>query len=97
MATDEYHIAKLDPGLRVSRVEYNNTPQRDQQIVFNAKRSIVSGLVEDIPLLLATTIIALSAFFAVRSYIPDCCLCPSMLDPRNWLTLNQESDGCMSR
>ena len=99
VATDEYHIAKSDPGVRISRVEYDNTPQHDHQFnknVFDAKESTVSGPVEAIPSLLATTIISLSACFAVRSYLPDSCSWPSIFDPRNWLASNEDPDGCMS-
>ena len=96
VATDKYNIAESDPGLRISRVDYDNPPQRDHQFVFDAKEGTGSGLVEDIPSLLATTIISLSACFVVRSYLPDCCSCPSIFNPRNWLASNEDLDGCMS-
>ena len=95
VATDDYHRAKWDPGLRMSRVEYDNTPQQDDQLVVDPEESVVSGLVEDISPLLATTIISLSACFAVRSYLPDSCSCPSVFDPRNWSAPYEDLDRCM--
>ena len=95
LITDDYHIAKWGPGLRESRVEYDNTPQQDDELVVDPKESAVSGLVEDIPSLLATTIISLSVCFAVHSYLPHSCSCPSLFDPRNWLATNGDLDGCM--
>ena len=94
VATDEYHIAKSDHGLCI---DYYNAPQHGNQFVFDAKESAtVSGPVRDIPSLLATTMISLSACFAVRSYLPDCYSCPSMFDPRNWPVSDEHLDGCMS-
>ena len=96
VATDEYHIAKSDPGLRISRLDYNNAPQRGDQFISDAKEgATVSGPVEDIPLLLATTIVSLSACFAVRSSLHDSCWCPSVFDPRKWLASNEDLNGCM--
>ena len=96
VATDEYHMAKLDPGLRISRLDYDNASQYGDQFVSDAEEgTTVSGPVEDIPSLLATTIVSLSACFAVRSSLPDSCSCPSVFDPRNWLASNRDLNGCM--
>ena len=97
VATDEYHIPSSEPGLRISHAEYDNTLQYGHHFVSDTKESAVSGLVEDLPSLLATTIVSLSACFAVRSYsLPDCCSCSSIFDPKNWRAYNDDLGGCMS-
>lgn len=96
VATDEYHMAKLDHGLRISRVEYDNTPQSEDQLNFDTKESTVSGLVLNLPSLLATTIVSLSACFAIRSYLTESCLCPSIFVPWHWLPHHEDLHGCMS-
>ncbi len=59
VATDEYHIAKSEPELRISHEDYDNTLRHEYQIVSDAEESTVSGLVEDLPSLLATKILSL--------------------------------------
>lgn len=95
VATDEYHIAKSGPGLRISCVEHDNTSQHDHQLLSDTKESTRSGLIQDLPSLLATTIVSLPACFALRSYPRDSCSCPSIFVPRNWPAYNEDLQGCM--
>ena len=37
LATDEYHVAKSDHGLRIFRVEDDHAPQRGNLFVFDAR------------------------------------------------------------
>ena len=59
LATDEYHVANSKPGLRIFHGNYDNTPRHENQIVSDGEESAVSGLVEDLPSLLATTLVSL--------------------------------------
>ena len=85
VAKDEYHIANSEPGLLISCANHDNTPRHEYQIVSDAGESLVSGLVEELPSLLATTLVSLSTCFSVHEYnLLDCSSCPSIFAPRNW-------------
>ena len=97
VATDEYHIASSKPGLRILHADYDNTPRHEYQTVSDAEESVVSGLVKNLPSLLATTLISLSACFSVREdNLLDCCSCPSIFAPRNWRAYSENLGGCKS-
>ena len=97
VATDEYNIANSAAGLRISHADYDNTPRHEYQIVSDAEESVVSGLVEDLPSLLATTLVSLSACFSVHDdNLLDCCSCPSIFAPGNWRAYNENIGGCKS-
>ncbi len=97
VATDEYHIANSEPGLRISHADYDNTPRHEYQIVSDAEESVVSGLVEGLPSLLATTLVSLSTCLSVREYnLLNRCSCPSILAPRNWPAYSENLGGCKS-
>ena len=94
VATDLSHIVNTKPGLRISHADYDNTPRHENQIVSDVEESVVSGLVEDIPSLLATTLVSLSPCFSIPEYnILYAYPCSSVLRLRNWRAYNEYLGG----
>ena len=94
VATDLSHIVNTKPGLRISHADYDNTPRHESQIVSDVEESVVSGLVEDIPSLLATTLVSLSPCFSVPEYsILYAYPCSSVLRLRNWRAYHEYLGG----
>ena len=94
VATDLSHIVNTKAGLRISHADYDNTPRYENQIVSDVEESVVSGLVGDIPSLLATTLVSLSPCFSVPEYsILYAYPCSSILRLRNWRAYNEYLGG----
>ena len=96
LATDEYHVANSEPGLRIAHADYDNTPRHVNQIVSDVEESAVPGLAKGLPSLLAATLFSLSPCFSVRETcnIGAPCSCPSPFAPTNWRAYNEDLGGC---